>query len=103
VGPRRLADLAGVSQTSLNVFQGQVVILPKDLLRRPTSSQKFHDEFDCDASPLDDVLADENLRIHADSIMPVHCFAPLYHQVAPGDEHVAAAKPVISLKPKQFS
>jgi hypothetical protein len=49
-----------------------MVILAENLFRCPSPRKQIHDELDGDACALDHGLADEHLRVNADSIMPVH-------------------------------
>jgi len=56
VAYRGVFSPSDVGQASLDVLWRKMVVFVKNLFRRPASSKKIHNEFDGNASPLDDGL-----------------------------------------------
>ncbi len=69
-----MKDLAGVRQTSANVFLRQSRIAVENLLVGPARRQKIDDHLDGNPSPFDDRFANKDSRVDRDAVTPVHTF-----------------------------
>lgn len=85
------ATFGGVCQAGLDVFLDQVRIVVENLLGGPTGGQEVYDELDGEPGAFDDWLADEDVGVDGDAVLPVH-----YLKISiPGGSAPGAATPVL--------
>lgn len=65
-------EFGGVREASPDIFLTDVRIVLQDLLGRPAGGEQVDDELDCEASAFDYRLADKDIGVDGDALLPMH-------------------------------
>lgn len=68
----RVEQFGGVCQAGLDVFLAEVRVVVEYLLVGPTGGQEVYDELDGEPGAFDDWLADKNIGVDGDAVLPAH-------------------------------